>query len=107
MALRRKTEPAALTAAVAKAPQPRAPLVASAAALRLPAAGYPLFPFEEAQLHEELWRLYDSVGEFQFLCDWTGSNTSRARLFVADVDPTGVPQQETKNRKGNFHRGVE
>ena len=92
MPLRRKT--------AAPVPQPSPPppirqIVASAAPVRMPGTGLPPMPTDDESLQKELWRLYDCIGEFQFLSDWTGSNTSRARLFVADVDSRGNIQQET------------
>lgn len=41
---------------------------------------------------EELWDLYDQVGEYRFACDWVGSMLSRAKLYVVRKnDKTRAP----------------
>jgi hypothetical protein len=76
------------------------PLIASAARIRnLEGLGWQTYKFGDDSWQQEVWRLYDIIGELRFATNWVGSACSRVRVYVADVDKNGRVQQETKKAK--------
>lgn len=76
------------------------PLIASAARIRnLEGLSWQTYKFGDDSWQQEVWRLYDIIGELRFAANWVGSACSRVRVYVADVDKNGRVQQETKKPK--------
>ena len=79
------------------APRPPKSLIASS--MRLDGQSWKQYRFGDQGWQEELWRLYDIVGEFRFVANWIGSALSRVRIYVANVDRNGRVQDEVKDPK--------
>lgn len=98
MAFGRKTE-----IAVAEPVAPRRAavnsLVASAIKVTFDDASYNNYRFRDESWQRELWRLYDIVPEYSYAARWVGNCCSQVRIYVADVDKYGRPQQETSKPK--------
>ena len=76
------------------------PLIASAARIRnVDGQGWQTYRFGDDSWQQEVWRLYDIIGELRFAANWVGSACSRVRVYVAEVDKNGRVQQETKKAK--------
>lgn len=76
------------------------PLIASAARIRnVDGQGWQTYRFGDDSWQQEVWRLYDIIGELRFVANWIGSAVSRVRIYVAEVDKNGRVQQETKKPK--------
>lgn len=89
-------------AVVDAAPIRRAPvnsLVASAIQVSFDDASYNSYRFRDESWQRELWRLYDIVPEFAYAARWVGNCCSQVRIYVADVDKYGRPQQENSKPK--------
>jgi hypothetical protein len=75
-------------------------LVASAVRIRnLDGRGWRSYKFGDDSWQQEVWRLYDIIGELRFVANWIGSACSRVRLYVAEVDKNGRVQKEVTNKK--------
>jgi hypothetical protein len=75
-------------------------LIASAARIRnVDGQGWRTYRFGDDSWQQEVWRLYDIIGELRFAANWIGSACSRVRIYVAEVDKNGRVQQETKKPK--------
>lgn len=75
-------------------------LIASAARIRnVDGQGWRTYRFGDDSWQQEVWRLYDIIGELRFAANWVGSAISRVRVYVAEVDKNGRVQQETKKAK--------
>lgn len=75
-------------------------LIASAARIRnVDGQGWRTYRFGDDSWQQEVWRLYDIIGELRFAANWIGSAVSRVRIYVAEVDKNGRVQQETKKPK--------
>lgn len=99
MALRRQKPPVAQ-------PEPEAheselkSLIASAVRVRdVDGQGWQTYKFGDDSWQQEVWRLYDIIGELHFAVNWVGAACSRVRIYVAEVDKNGRVQQETKKPK--------
>jgi hypothetical protein len=88
--------------ALSDAVTPRRPvnsLVASAIKVSFDDASYNTYRFRDESWQRELWRLYDIVPEFAYAARWVGNCCSQVRIYVANVDKYGRPQQETDKPK--------
>lgn len=75
-------------------------LIASAVRIRdIDGQGWQTYKFGDDSWQQEVWRLYDIIGELHFAANWVGAACSRVRIYVADVDKNGRVQQETKKPK--------
>lgn len=75
-------------------------LVASAARIRkLDGLGWRTYQFGDISWQQEVWRLYDIIGELRFAANWVGSACSRVRIYVAEVDKNGRVQKEVEKPK--------
>lgn len=75
-------------------------LLASAIRIRdIEGQGWQTYRFGDDTWQQEVWRLYDIIGELHFAANWVGAACSRVRIYVADVDKNGRVQQETKKPK--------
>jgi hypothetical protein len=75
-------------------------LIASAARIKnVDGQGWRTYRFGDDSWQQEVWRLYDIIGELRFVANWIGSAVSRVRIYVAEVDKNGRVQQETKKPK--------
>lgn len=89
-----------------KAPEVTAPphststsLVAAAARMSMEGRGWRTYKFGDETWQQEVWRLYDIIGELRFAANWVGSACSRVRIYVAEVDKNGRIQKETEKPK--------
>lgn len=73
-------------------------LVAAAAQIHLEGQAWRTWKFGDDSWQTEAWRLYDIIGELNFVANWIGSACSRVRIYVAEVDDNGRIQQETKKK---------
>ena len=73
-------------------------LIAAAARIHLEGQGWRTYKFGDDSWQTEAWRLYDIIGELNFVANWIGSACSRVRIYVCDVDDNGRLQQETKKK---------
>lgn len=81
-------------------PSEQTSLIASAARIRnIDGQGWRTYNFGDDSWQQEVWRLYDIIGELRFAANWIGSAVSRVRVYVAQVDKNGRVQQETKKPK--------
>jgi len=81
-------------------PPARQSLVAAVRQVDLAKQLWRSFRFGDNSWQEELWRLYDVIGELRYVANWQGSACSRVRLYVAEVDKYGrIKQEVTKNGK--------
>lgn len=97
MPLGRRRTPATLP--VAHEP-PANSLVASAVRVRdLEGKAWRSYRFGDDSWQQEVWRLYDIIGELRFVANWIGSACSRVRIYVAQVDANGRVQKEVTNKK--------
>lgn len=89
-------EPAVTTAVAHRAPQS---LVAAAARVTMDGRGWRQYRFGDDGWQQEVWRLYDIIGELRFAANWVGSACSRVRIYVAKVDKNGRIQEEAEEAK--------
>lgn len=89
----------ALSASTPHQSQPDS-IVASAVRVRnLDGRAWPKYKYGDTSWQQELWRLYDIIGELRFVAGWVGSACSRVRIYVAKVDTNGRVQQEVETKK--------
>lgn len=69
-------------------------LIASAAQIPIDGFSWRSYRFVDETWQTELWRLYDLIGEFRFLANWSGSACGRVRLCMNEVDELGRVQGE-------------
>lgn len=93
---RRKLSPEAISPPPHQAPQS---LVAAAARIGMEGRSWKMYRFGDDSWQQEVWRLYDIIGELRFAANWVGSACSRVRIYVAEVDKNGRIQQETEKAK--------
>ncbi len=74
-------------------------LTASVAVVQMTAASWQEWNFRSRAWQAEAWRLYDITGQVRFVSNWVGNSVSRCRLYVAKVDDSGEPGEETKDSK--------
>lgn len=97
---RRQRAPVALPEEPEAHPSELRSLIASAARIRnVDGQGWRTYRFGDDSWQQEVWRLYDIIGELRFAANWIGSAVSRVRIYVAEVDKNGRVQQETKKPK--------
>jgi hypothetical protein len=97
---RRQRAPVALPEETDAHPSELKSLIASAARIRnVDGQGWRTYRFGDDSWQQEVWRLYDIIGELRFAANWIGSAVSRVRIYVAEVDKNGRVQQETKKPK--------
>lgn len=94
--LRRASTPEQITPPPHKAPQS---LVAAAARVTMDGRGWRQYRFGDDGWQQEVWRLYDVIGELRFAANWVGSACSRVRIYVAKVDKNGRIQEEVEEAK--------
>jgi hypothetical protein len=93
---RARTAESAITPPPHVAPQG---LVAAAARISMEGRAWKTYKFGDDTWQQEVWRLYDIIGELRFAANWVGSACSRVRIYVAKVDKNGRIQEETKTPK--------
>src|SRR6188474_1015784 len=77
-----------------------ASMIASAIRLtNLDGRGWRSYKFGDDSWQQEVWRLYDIIGELRFVANWIGSACSRVRIYVAEVDANGRVQKEVEKKK--------
>ena len=66
-----------------------ASLVASAARIR---GGFNMGTLRSTteHWHEEVWKYYDTIGEFRYACDWIGAQLSKALIYATVETVDGV-----------------
>jgi hypothetical protein len=72
-------------------------LTAAVASVQLDTAAFQSWRPGAGSWQNEAWRLYDITGQLRFVSNWVGNSVSRCRLYVAEVDDSGEPGNETED----------